>query len=42
MAARLPGEEGNAFLARVEMLIGKAHPNVRATFEGFARVDRAA
>ena len=42
MAARLPGEEGEAFLGRVDRLIAKAHPNVRATFDGFARVDRAA
>ena len=42
MAARLPGEEGDAFLARVDGLIANADANVRATFDGFARVKRAA
>ena len=42
MAARAPGEEGEAFLARVDALVARADANVRATFDGFARVRRAA
>ena len=42
MAARAPGEDGNVFLARVESLVAGADANVRATFDSFARVDRAA
>jgi hypothetical protein len=42
MAARTPGEESEAFLARVEQLIEGADQNVRATFEGFVRINRAA
>lgn len=42
MAARTPGQDGEAFLSRVDALIGKVDPNVRATFEGFARIKRAA
>ncbi|GAA3721746.1 hypothetical protein GCM10022268_32440 [Sphingomonas cynarae] len=42
MAARAPGEESEAFLARVEQLIVNADRNVQATFEGFARINRAA
>ena len=42
MAARAPGEEGEAFLQRVESLIAGANVNVRATFDSFARIRRAA
>ena len=42
MAARAPGEESNAFLQRVESLIAGADVNVRATFDSFARLRRAA
>lgn len=42
MAARAPGEESEAFLARVESMVAGADANVRATFDSFARVRRAA
>lgn len=42
MAARAPGEEGEAFIARVEQLVAHASLNVRATFEGFVQVRNAA
>lgn len=42
MAARVPGQDGEAFLGRVDSLISRVDPNVRATFEGFARINRAA
>ncbi len=42
MAARSPGEEGDAFFARVEALVARADANVRATFDGLARLRRAA
>jgi hypothetical protein len=42
MAARAPGEEGDAFVARVEQLVANASLNVRATFEGFVQVRAAA
>lgn len=42
MAARVPGEDGEAFIARVETLVAGADPNVRATFDGIARLRRAA
>lgn len=42
MAARTPGQDGEAFLSRIDSLIARVDPNVRATFEGFARVRRAA
>lgn len=41
MAHRLAGEEAS-FLARIDRLLAKASPNVRATFESFARLSRAA
>lgn len=42
MARMDPGEDAEAFLARVGALVADAGPDVRATFEGFARVRRAA
>jgi hypothetical protein len=42
MAHYRPGADADAFLARVGELTANAAPNVRATFEGFARVRRAA
>ena len=42
MAHRTPGVDGAAFMARVAPLFARAHPNVRATFDGFMRIDRAA
>ena len=42
MAARSSSDDGAVFLSRVEKLIANASSNVRATFESFARVDRAA
>ena len=42
MAARAPGEDAEAFFTRVEGLVAGADANVRATFDGFARVNRAA
>jgi hypothetical protein len=42
MAARTPGDDGDAFLTRVDTLLARVDPNVRATFEGFARIKRAA
>ena len=42
MAARAPGQDGEEFLAHVETLVANAHPDVRATFDGFARIKRAA
>lgn len=42
MAARTPDQDGEAFLSRIDSLIARVDPNIRATFEGFARVRRAA
>ncbi|MEP9357460.1 BLUF domain-containing protein [Sphingomonas sp. KR3-1] len=42
MAHRLPGADGDLFLARVAQLVAQASPDVRATFEGFAEARRAA
>lgn len=42
MAERLPGEEADAFLARVGDLVAGADASVRATFDGLAQVRRAA
>lgn len=42
MAERVPGHDGTAFISRVEALIAGASPGVRATFESFARLQRAA
>ena len=42
MAARGRGEEGDAFLARVATLSFGASPDIQATFDGLARLRRAA
>jgi hypothetical protein len=42
MAHRLPGGDADRFIERVSDLAANAAPNVRATFEGFAKVRRAA
>ncbi len=42
MAARVPGEDGEQFLGRVDALIASADANIRATFQGLARIRRAA
>ena len=42
MAHRLPGADADRFIERVSELSAAASPAVRATFEGFAKVRRAA
>lgn len=42
MAHRTPGADADQFIARVSQLAGNAAPDVRATFEGFVTVRRAA
>ena len=42
MAHRTPGSDADAFIERVSNLSAGASPNVRATFESFAKVRRAA
>lgn len=42
MAERTPGVDGDAFVARVSALVAGASPAVRATFDGFVQVRRAA
>jgi hypothetical protein len=42
MAHRFAGTDGEAFVAQVAALAATASPSVRATFEGFASVRRAA
>lgn len=42
MAHREAGDQSDATLARVRDLVAHAAPNVRATFEGFCEVRRAA
>ena len=42
MAHRAPGEDADAFIARIDALSGKASPDVQATFASFARLRRAA
>lgn len=42
MAERVPGADGAAFTRRVEELVAAASPAVRATFDSFARLQRAA
>lgn len=42
MAHYLPGEDAEGFIARVADLAAGASPDIRATFEGFAKVRRAA
>ena len=40
MAERRPGQQGEAFVSRVDGLVAKAAPSVRATFTGFMDVKR--
>ncbi|MBB3692252.1 BLUF domain-containing protein [Sphingomonas sp. BK580] len=42
MAERVPGSDGEAFTRRVAALVANASPAVRATFDSFARLQRAA
>ena len=42
MAHRMPGTDADQFIARVRRLVAGASADVRATFEGFAEVRRAA
>lgn len=42
MAERVAGAEGDAFVAHVRTLIANAAPSVRATFDGFVQLRRAA
>ena len=42
MAERLPGEDGDAFIARIHELIAGADASIRATFDGLARLRAAA
>ncbi len=42
MAHRVPGEESDALMAQIADRLSAASPNVRATFEGFAKIRRAA
>lgn len=42
MAARTPGEGGDAFVARIEAMLRTASPEVRGTFAGLAALRRAA
>jgi hypothetical protein len=42
MAHRTPGVDDDDFIERIGKLAENASPNVRATFEGFAQVRRAA
>ncbi|MCR5872397.1 MULTISPECIES: BLUF domain-containing protein [unclassified Sphingomonas] len=42
MAHRVPGAESDALMAQIADRLSTASPNVRATFEGFAKIRRAA
>jgi hypothetical protein len=42
MAHRTPGEDADAFVARIGKIVARASDEVRATFQGFAEVRRAA
>ncbi len=42
MAERAPGQEGEAFVAQVSALVANASPAIRATFDSFVQVRRAA
>ncbi len=42
MAHRMPGGDTDAVLAQIAERLEAASPNVRATFEGFAKIRRAA
>ena len=42
MAHRVPGDDADAFVERIGKLVARASDQVRATFQGFAEVRRAA
>lgn len=42
MAHRMPGGDTDALIAQIGERLEAASPNVRATFEGFAKIQRAA
>ena len=42
MAHRMPGGDSDALMAQIGERLEAASPNVRATFEGFAKIQRAA
>jgi hypothetical protein len=42
MAERRVGEEGDQFCARIDRLLANTGPNVRATFDSFIKLRRAA
>ncbi len=42
MAHRAAGADGSTVLSEVAPLLSGTHANVRATFDGFMRIDRAA
>lgn len=42
MAHRVPGTDSDALIAQIAERLSAASPNVRATFEGFAKIRRAA
>lgn len=42
MAHHMPGTDADRFIETVETLVAGASPDVRATFEGFAKLRRAA
>jgi len=42
MAERRPGQQGDAFVSRIDGLVANASPSVRATFTGFMEVKRPA
>lgn len=42
MAHRTPGEDADGFVARVGRIVAHASDDLRATFQGFAEVRRAA
>ena len=42
MAHHMPGVGADAMIARISERLAAASPNVRATFEGFAKIRRAA
>lgn len=42
MAHRTPGEDSDALIAQIAQRLERASPSVRGTFEGFAKLRRAA
>jgi hypothetical protein len=42
MAERVAGDDADAFVAHVRALVAQASPSVRATFDGFVQLHRAA